>query len=262
MLISQTRWSRCRLGFELLLAILLLLVSFARAGFVAALFSSFLVLGALRQYRLLIKISSAAIALGVLVVMILPPIQDAPKRDESQSVLSMFLYKGKPQEKAWSSRKGPWEHTWSVITENPWFGSGFGTSQITEGLPHQEFAHVGASHVIREHGSSYLAITEWVGLLGVIPFLALVGLLLWHVQQVIVKLLRNQYVPPLAIITAWVLLAGLINAFFEDWLFAVGYYMCVFFWSLAFIFMDLLHFQGSTSTHQDSSEISAFAYSR
>ena len=37
-----------------------------------------------------------------------------------------------------------------------------------------------------------------------------------------------------------VLAAGLMHAGFEDWLFAVGYYLCVFFWVLAFAFMDLL----------------------
>jgi len=27
---------------------------------------------------------------------------------------------------------------------------------------------------------------------------------------------------------------------FEDWMFAVGYYLCVFFWAIAFIMMDVL----------------------
>ena len=37
-----------------------------------------------------------------------------------------------------------------------------------------------------------------------------------------------------------VLAAGLIHAGFEDWLFAVGYYLSVFFWVLAFAFLDIL----------------------
>jgi hypothetical protein len=37
-----------------------------------------------------------------------------------------------------------------------------------------------------------------------------------------------------------VMIAGLIHAGFEDWLFAVGYYLCVFFWSLAFVLIDVL----------------------
>jgi len=39
---------------------------------------------------------------------------------------------------------------------------------------------------------------------------------------------------PLAI----VMLAGMIHAGFEDWLFAPGYYLCVFYWSIAFVFID------------------------
>jgi hypothetical protein len=35
-----------------------------------------------------------------------------------------------------------------------------------------------------------------------------------------------------------VLLAGLIHASLEDWLFAPGYYLCVFFWSMAFVLAD------------------------
>jgi hypothetical protein len=39
---------------------------------------------------------------------------------------------------------------------------------------------------------------------------------------------------------AMVLTAGLVHAAFEDWLFAVGYYLSVFFWVLAFAFLDIL----------------------
>ena len=47
----------------------------------------------------------------------------------------------------------------------------------------------------------------------------------------------NAYHPALPL--AMILLAGLLHAAFEDWLFAVGYYLCIFFWSLAFVFVDL-----------------------
>jgi len=39
---------------------------------------------------------------------------------------------------------------------------------------------------------------------------------------------------------AMVLVAGLVHAVFEDWLFAVGYHLCVFFWTMAFLLRDLL----------------------
>jgi hypothetical protein len=36
-----------------------------------------------------------------------------------------------------------------------------------------------------------------------------------------------------------VMVAGLVHAGLEDWLFAPGYYLCVFFWSVAFVFVDV-----------------------
>ena len=39
---------------------------------------------------------------------------------------------------------------------------------------------------------------------------------------------------------AMVVLAGLVHAGFEDWLFAVGYYLCVYFWFFAFVLADLV----------------------
>jgi len=38
---------------------------------------------------------------------------------------------------------------------------------------------------------------------------------------------------------AMIVLSGLVHAAFEDWLFAPGYYLCVFFWSVAFILVDV-----------------------
>jgi uncharacterized RDD family membrane protein YckC len=42
-----------------------------------------------------------------------------------------------------------------------------------------------------------------------------------------------------AVPLAFICLAGLVHAFFEDWLFAVGYYLSIFFWSSVFILSDL-----------------------
>jgi hypothetical protein len=42
-----------------------------------------------------------------------------------------------------------------------------------------------------------------------------------------------------AVPLAMVCVAGFINAMFEDWLFAVGYYLSVFLWCLAFCMVDL-----------------------
>ena len=93
--------------------------------------------------------------------------------------------------------------------------------------------------VIREHGNSYLAITEWVGLLGVVPFFCLVLLVMCNLAAVFFWIRRTgDYFSP-AVPAAAVVIAGLVHAIFEDWMFAVGYHVCVFFWSIAFILVDL-----------------------
>ena len=101
-----------------------------------------------------------------------------------------------------------------------------------------QYATVSAA--TREHGNSYLAIMEGVGLLGVVPFIALVLALALKVGGVFVWLRRTANFRHFSVPVAMVLAAGLIHAGFEDWLFAVGYYLSVFFWVLAFAFMDLL----------------------
>jgi hypothetical protein len=94
--------------------------------------------------------------------------------------------------------------------------------------------------VIREHGNSYLAIAEWVGLLGVVPFYFLVGLMASNVRRVFSVIRRSGDAFSPAIPAAAIVAAGLIDAAFEDWMFAVGYYLCVFFWAMAFILVDVL----------------------
>ena len=95
--------------------------------------------------------------------------------------------------------------------------------------------------VTREHGNSFLAILNWVGILGVIPFAFLLVLIAVCIARAFLWLRRTQdarlYCVPLAMIVA----AGLVDVAFEDWLFAVGYYLSVFFWIAAFALVDFLH---------------------
>jgi len=243
-LTAETVGARRRLGFELLLAMLILMSSFCRAGIASATISCVAVCISHRQYRLVVKGMAAVVVLAISAVTFVPQQSEAPKGDSSQSLAEMFLYKGKPEGGVLGSRQGPWAQTWAVIKDNPWFGSGFGTSQTTDDLTNIQFAY-GGSHVdtrvIREHGNSYLAIGEWVGLLGVIPFYFLIVLTAANVRSVFSRLRRtgNMFSPMVP--AAAILLAGLVDAGFEDGLFAVGYYLCVFFWSLAFILDDLIH---------------------
>jgi hypothetical protein len=55
--------------------------------------------------------------------------------------------------------------------------------------------------------------------------------------------LGNIFAP--AVPAAAIIIAGLIDAGFEDWLFAVGYYLSVFLWVMAFILADLLRLPGA-----------------
>jgi hypothetical protein len=83
-----------------------------------------------------------------------------------------------------------------------------------------------------------LAILSWVGVLGVLPFLLLLGALLGKVIQTFTWVFRTRDPAHAAVPLAIVVLAGLIHTGFEDWLFAPGYHLCVFFWCIAFMLVD------------------------
>ena len=151
---------------------------------------------------------------------------------------SDVVYKGHEQG-VLSSRQSPWNDATESIRSHFWFGTGFGTtdnahdSTLTTG----NFALTSA--VTAEYGSSYLAIVAWVGVVGALPFFLLLILL----AQKLVRTYRWMHATGSALHPAvplgLVVVAGLVHAGFEDWLFAVGYYLCVFFWSLAFVLVDI-----------------------
>jgi len=234
--------ARKRRTFAFALTLLLLFFSQARAGILGAITACFIVGLAARQFRFLLKAATAALFLAVLAVLLVPSgqLEDMPTRRQGSSIASVFLYKGKDEAGVLGSRKSPWDETISVIAANPWFGSGFGTTISDR---HTELPSVAAfsstSLTTREHGDSYLAILEGVGILGVLPFLALVLMFVVRALRVLWYSARNGGLRQVAVPVAMVLIAGFVHALFEDWLFAVGYYLCVFFWTLAFIFLDL-----------------------
>ena len=239
---AQDAGQRRQCAFFLLLALLMLLFSFARAGIAAAAVSCLVLCIVTRNYRLMAKGLAAVAVIAFLTVTVLPRAEDVPSGEGSQSVVDLFLYKGKPEKGVMGSRKGPWDETVAVIKDHPWFGSGFGTSITGKEMTRWEYgrAHV-ASRAAREHGNSYLAITEWVGLLGVLPFYALILLTARNVGGVLRWLRRTGNVWSPAVPVALVLLGGFVDAIFEDWMFAVGYYLSVFFWVMAFLLVDLVH---------------------
>jgi len=228
--------------FVLMLSIGLLFYSQARAGILAALISCCLTCVALRRYRLLIQGTVAFVCMAALSVALIPsePIADMPVQRQDSSLALTLLYKGHEEGGLLESRLTPWDETVSVIRRHPWFGSGFGTglNNSEDDVAVGEYSTVSAA--TREHGNSYLAILEGVGLLGVLPFMTLVVMLALKLGGVFTWLRRSANVGHYVTPVAMVLTAGLVHAGFEDWLFAVGYYLTVFFWVLAFSFLDIL----------------------
>jgi hypothetical protein len=232
---SEDRALRVRFTFAVVVALLLLFSSYARAGIMAATSTSLLLCLTLRRYRVLMKGICLALLLATLAAALLP------REDRSAgSLTSTFLYKGKREQGLLGSRRSLWDETVAVIQEHPWLGVGFGTSKTgDEETLAQPTAFESEAPTTREHGSSYLAITEWVGLLGDVPFLFLLLLVVTNIGRVVIALRRSGGVASPVVPVAMVVAAGLVHAAFEDWLFAVGYYLCVLFWSFAFILVDL-----------------------
>ena len=242
-LVSEGPITRWRRTFALALASALLFSSYARAGIAAAAISCILICLSLRRYGLLLAGTGIALLLAGLVAVTVPLHQQS-----SDSLTSVFVYKGHREGGLLASRKSIWDDTVSAIQGHPWLGSGFGTSPTTSDLVLQPGSVESLREATREHGNSYLAITEWVGVLGDIPFFTLVILIAVNVVRVLLRTRRTGNVFSPALPLAALLAAGLVHAAFEDWLFAVGYYLCIFFWSLAFILVDML----PTAANQDS----------
>jgi len=229
------RHRRC---IGLALSLVLLFSSYSRAGILAAAGSSVLLGIALRRYRWLITGAAIATLFAVLVATVL-----APRSDASSSVVDAFLYKGQ-RGHLLTSRKSIWDETTSVIRQHPWFGAGFGTNVASSDI-FNESMFKSSSQATKEHGSSYLAILEGVGLLGVLPFYTLLFLVSANIARVFRRVRRTGDPLSPALPVAVVLLAGLVGGAFEDWIFGVGYYACVFFWSFAFVLADLVPAEAS-----------------
>ncbi len=234
MLISQQPSLYRRRALAFLFSVLLLFISYSRAGIVAAVISCAVLCVCLGRYRMLMKGLGLALAAALLVATVFPILAT-----ESGSLLQ-FVYKGHQEKGALASRLSVWDSTISSIRQRPLFGSGFGTVATNYDTMVVRSTGFASGGVSREHGNSYLAILEWVGLLGVIPFVVLVLIVVARSAQVLIWLRRTRDPFSPAVPIALVMIAGLIHAGFEDWLFAVGYYLCVFFWSMAFVMIDLL----------------------
>ncbi|MGA2979171.1 MAG: O-antigen ligase family protein [Terriglobales bacterium] len=233
---SEGRTVRSRRLAALLLCTYLVNFSMARAGMIAVVAVTLVFCLCLRQYRLLVKV----VGLVLLVVAVTGILAPDALSNRLGDLKDTLLYKGHKEEGTFGSRRTPWEKTMASIKEHPWFGTGYGTSPTGED-PGLDFGTIRSSaETAREHGSSYMTITEWVGLLGVLPFVALLAAALSNVWKVCTWMRRTANPRHYSIPLAMVVLAGLVDASFEDWLFAVGYYLCVFFWAFAFVLADFV----------------------
>ncbi len=213
----------------------LVFYSHSRAALLATLFSCGLLCFALRKFKVFAQ-GFGAILILVAVYAIAQPTAFS---NLIAGVTSSVVYKGHdPTQGVLSSRQSPWQAAVESIGSNLWFGTGFGTADSGQNaIERDQFST--SQGVTAENGSSYLAILEWVGILGVLPFLFVIFALVGKVFRTIRWMLRTGNPAHPAVPLAMVMVAGLIHAIFEDWLFAPGYYLCVFFWSLAFVLVDV-----------------------
>ena len=209
--------------------------SHARAGMAAALVSSGILCIALRKYRMVLRGASAIVVL-VAVGAILQP--EALSNGVS-SLKSSVIYKGGSDDSVLASRESPWRASLDSIKAHLWFGTGIGTAENPNDPRGPLGMFSSSSDVGTEHGSSYLSIVAGVGIIGTVPFSLLLFLIVSRIVRTIGWLLKTGNACHPAVPLAMVMVAGMIHAGFEDWLFAPGYYVCVFFWSFAFILVDV-----------------------
>ena len=220
----------------LLLCAYLIRFSLARAGMASAMLVTVICCACLHRYKLLIKVGAMVLVLFAVTGMLAPETLNQQLGDLKDAV----LYKGHKEEGVMGSRRTPWDKSIASIKEHPLFGTGYGTSP-TGVDPGMDFGRVSSSSATeREHGSSYITIAEWLGLLGVLPFLALLAVTVANVWKVCAWMKRTADPSNYSIPLAMVVLSGLCHASFEDWLFATGSYLCVYFWFFAFLLADLV----------------------
>ena len=227
---------RLRRLAALLLCTYLVQFSMARAAMVSIVVVTFVFCVSLHQYRLLVKVAALVLFLVAVTGMFDPGALNKSLGDLKDAV----LYKGHKQEGVMGSRRTPWEKSIASIKEHPLFGTGYGTSPTGEspGLSFGRFAS--SAETEREHGSSYMTIAEWVGLLGVVPFVALLAVTVANIWRVCAWMRRTSDPRHYSIPLAMVVLAGLVHGLFEDSLFAVGSYLSVYFWVFVFLLADLI----------------------
>jgi O-antigen ligase len=238
-LMARDHAERRRRYIALALCGVLLYVTVCRAAIIADAVLVILITVGLRRPGLLVRgVFAAALFLEIMAVA-----NPSHMGELLDSMTGRFIFKldqSRPHTGVFGSRQAPWDDSIAAIKQHPWFGTGFGTSDLGGDRTDIQYSSIytkwGSN---REHGSSYLALAEYVGLLGIVPFIILLVLLLRAAAQAYSWMRRNESPNNYAVVFAMIVIAGLIHAGFEDWLFAVGSYLSVFFWVAAFLLIDL-----------------------
>jgi O-antigen ligase len=226
-ILPANRQRSARRFIPLLLCGALLLFSLSRASMIAAFLTSMFLLVGARRYRTMLM------GLSLFAVILLNMFLLAPDRFRSAS--DTFLYKKGERGQLMDSRQKPWERSLATFREHPWLGLGFGAADNSTDT---RFTYVTQGRLTRERGSSYLTMLETTGVVGTFFFVLLLLAVIREIWTIFSWLRRTGKVNQPAVVAAAILLAGLMNASFEDWMFAVGYYMSVIFWVLALSLRD------------------------
>jgi O-antigen ligase len=236
-LVAESRGERKRRYIALALCGALLYVSVCRAAILADTFVIVALTIALRRPGLLLK----AAFIGALFLEGMAVANPAHMSAFVGSLTDRLVFKGggdQSHPSLFGSRETPWEETISAVKHHPYFGTGFGTTDLGNDKPSTQGSSFSDEGTNREHGDSYLALVEYMGLLGILPFLFLLLLLIRASARVFAWMRRTGSPYNYAVPFALIVVAGLIHALFEDWLVAPGSYLCVFFWVAAFLLID------------------------
>ena len=232
--LDERPFVRCRRLVLYGICMYLVFVSHARAGMVAALVSSGLLGLALRKYKMVVR------GAGIILILVSAAaiVQPEALLNTVSSLEMSIVYKSSTGGNILASRESPWRAAVDSISNHFWFGTGLGTIENSKASgPQAMFSS--STEVSTENGSSYLSIVAGVGVIGALPFTLLLLLLLSRMFRAIAWLVKTRNPCHPAVPLAMVMIAAMIHAGFEDWLFAPGYYLCVVFWSLAFVLVDV-----------------------
>lgn len=230
-LIASEPSVRRRRGALFIVCTYLGFASHSRAGLAAAFCSCALLCLALRKYKMFIE--------GLIVLAIVLAGTAIVRPEVITSTTSSILYKGPREQGLLASRVSPWHAAIERIQEHPWFGTGLGTTADAADPNVEQAQFSSTTSVTTENGSSYLSILAGVGVVGAIPFLVLLSLLFSRVFRTVRFMWNTGVAAHAAVPLAMVIVSGTIHASLEDWMFAGGNYLCVFFWSIAFILVDV-----------------------